>query len=214
MSDNTSTQYAIRLPDGQLARDLPAAIMQGHPEYKTLPGGQNAWLWGEQRRHEAYQTLHAIADHLKPWGLTDLLKAHASVVMVRTTVEILDGDHDPEPPSLPDYHRLPDGAEKELRSLISILEEGEERSPGGARVPVIIEKLRGIVDGDKEATEEPEPRTWRNVQEIPMDTEFRLAGGSHVYRRTPEGAIHLTGGTLLPLTYFTNGPSGYVEETR
>lgn len=163
MSDNISTFYAIRLPDGQLAHDLPAAIMQGHPEYKTLPGGQKAWLWGEDRRHEAYQTLHAIAEHVKPWGAETLMKAHAAVVMVRTTVEILDGDHDPEPPD------------------------------------------------DEQPTA---PRTWRSVQEIPMGVQFRLAGGNEVYLRVLEGGIHLPGNTILPLTYFTGYPNGYVEVTR
>lgn len=97
MTDNTSIRYAIRLPSGELAHDLPGDVREGWPDYATLPNGGKAWLWSEDQQHKARTTIRNIARTVKVWGLADVFTENTSVVMVRTTVEILDGDQDTEP---------------------------------------------------------------------------------------------------------------------
>ncbi|MBF6358137.1 hypothetical protein IU449_26940 [Nocardia higoensis] len=97
MTDNTSIRYAIRLPNGELAHDLPSDVKSGYPKRESLPNGDEAWLWSDLDEHHARNTIRNIARLITHWGLADVFTENTSVVMVRTTVEILDGDRDTEP---------------------------------------------------------------------------------------------------------------------
>ncbi|BAD58830.1 hypothetical protein [Nocardia farcinica] len=91
MSENARIRYGIRLPNGALASALPPGAT-GTPESVIFPNGDEAWLWDAHEQRHASETLGIIAGQLQHWGLQEMFTAHAAVVMVRTSIEILDGD--------------------------------------------------------------------------------------------------------------------------
>ncbi|MFE7744426.1 hypothetical protein [Nocardia sp. NPDC057455] len=174
MTENTNEAiwYAIRLPGGKLANDLPD-VRCGYPKMTELPGGTHVYLWDNDT--DPVRTIRAIQVAVKTWGLADLFEANAEVVQVRLSYQILDGN---EPAPLPEYHALPDGAEKRIRSLISVLEEAQQRDPDWpVNVPALIRQLRLTLPDPSTVEDEPagesEPRTWKSAAEVPNGASFR-----------------------------------------
>lgn len=166
-------KYAIRLPNGELVPDLPDPLF-GKPRYRTFPDETTrAILWDDH--DDAVRTIDAIAKKNTLWGMSELFVQYSDVVRVRISFEVLDGN---EPPLTPDYYTLPDGLEKRIRSLISILEEGEARTPGGLDVPALIRTLKEAVDPivDAEVEGLSEPRTWKTAAEVPYGITVQISG--------------------------------------
>ncbi|MGY1946639.1 hypothetical protein [Nocardia asiatica] len=172
---NESIRYALRLPNGKLAHDLTYDERHGGAS-EELPGGEYAYLWTDEKL--AADTLDNVRAAVKRFGLSEMFTQHAEVVQVRLSYQILDGN---EPAPLPEYHSLPDGAEKRIRSLISLLEEAHQRDPDGpVNVPALIRQLRAAVDDppivEAEVEGVTEPRTWKSAADVPEDVRIRAIG--------------------------------------
>lgn len=209
-------RYAIRMPNGNLLDGLGDAYEAG-ARWTKLVDGESTYLWEEQAAAE--KTLTSIAATIG-FGIGDKFEELSEVVEVRTvttmTIRAVDADGD-EPANLPDYHQLPDGLEKSVRSLISILEEGQQRDPNSpVNVPALIMQLRVMVGHNFAATEdepagEREPRRWDSVLKIPVGVQFRVGSYTRIYERCMTYCLHLDSRSIFHFDRFGEGPGVFVE---
>ncbi|MFE2994155.1 hypothetical protein ACFXG4_03975 [Nocardia sp. NPDC059246] len=218
-----TTGYAIELPSGELADDLGSWDRAGGV-HSVLPGGQAAYLW--ETPDVARSVRMQLSTDLTGYGLQTCFMQHSRVVEVhvRTTLEIrpviedhVADDGIADAPILDEP--APDSSflAARVRSLISVLQEGEWRQPGGPiDVQALIGELQRMVGDDEPIMEAhvvglTEPRTWSSVTDIPVGTRFYDYVPNNVYERRETDCLHIASGSMYRLAAFKDELNIYTE---
>ncbi|MET8430098.1 hypothetical protein [Nocardia sp. NPDC004860] len=192
--------------------------------HSMLPNRQSAYLW--ETPDVARSVRMQLSTDLTGYGLQTHFMQHSRVVevRVRTTLEIrpVVADHVADDgivdaPILDEAVRDSSFLAARVRSLISVLQEGEWREPGGPiDVAALIRELQTMVGDDEPIMEAnvvglTEPRTWSSVRDIPVGTRFHLRSYANVYERREADCLHLSSGSMHRLAVFGDGQNAYVE---
>ncbi|MET8648537.1 hypothetical protein [Nocardia aurea] len=222
MSEHTVelVKYAIQLPDSDLADDFVGD--RNNAYLWTLPDGKRVYVWDDA--DDARKCFERIATEVEFHGCRELFQQHATVVRIDIrTVHTMDvrpvadaggaAADSEQPAPTPDYYTMPAGLERDVRSLLSILEEGSARSVDGRVVAApVIEKLREALATN--STGARTARVWDSVRAIPEGVEFRVVGSSR-YRPAAfvDACVLVDGDKVIPFTEFRESSGAFVEVT-
>jgi hypothetical protein len=179
---NEAILYAIRLPNGELARNLTHDERHGGA-YEELPGGEYAYLWADEKL--AADTLDNVRAAVKRFGLSDMFTQHAEVVKVRLSYQILDEAIAEaevagvtEPHTWDSVTEIPVGTRFRYAWTGATYERRESdclhlRSAAMYQFDAFPDRHQGFIEVPREKRE---PRTWEKAEDVPDDVQIRAIG--------------------------------------